>query len=539
MSKVSIDYKELKSASNKIIKAYEKLDNTINKYNINITQIHTLKIDDQVRAASNDLTRCISQEKKLLQSNNEELLDIISKVKAWDTKRTKKSIVKYIKSNDSNKVTKKYKKLVSLLGAKKAKKFLENKASKLGYNVKISKNVVSLTKKKTKSSATLAKSTGAVVTNTKSIVSTVKSTSTTTSTSTSTSTTKKQKIKRLKQKLRKNLKNGNLVAAATTYSSLVALIGEDKAKAYLKKLGYSVTNKNGKVTISKTSTKKTKTDTKDDENSDKTQDEDGTDSDTTSDEISDTTSDDDTSITDNEEDISDDNSSSNESVATETVNQEEQDTTLVEQTSNKEESYNYNTKTQEVSTSTNGDDTSNQSSTDNTNSTHENTTVVDTEVDEANTLSEKEELESSNNVISITDDDDSFSSSKSSSSLGSAVPIGLGAIATGAAAVAGVRYVKSRHENQEEYDEGYDDEDNNLTNENQYVDSAQYDTDNNYLEDEYLGPAGSSYTDVDLELEEDAITNNLEESYIDPEELEESLNADFEDDSVLKELNNY
>lgn len=545
MSKVSIDYKELKSASNKILKSYEKLDSCIGKYSINMTQIHDLKIDDQVRAAYNDLTKCISQEKKLLQNNNEELLDIISKIKSWDTKRTKKSLVKYIKSNDSSKVTTKYKKLVSLLGAKKAQKYLKNQASKLGYNVKISENVVSLTKKKTTSSSTLAKSTGAVVTNTKTIVSTIKSTSTGTDKTKTTTTTKKEKIQRLKQKLRKYLKNGNLTAAATTYSSLVALMGEDKAKAYLKKLGYKATKKNGKVTISKIS----KESTKKKETTDKDKDTTNEEKDTTSSDTSDndkTTEDskvenneqttDDSSTTNDEQNTQDNN---NEAVATETVTKEEQ-STKVEQTPNKEQNYNYNTTTQEVGTSANVD-AATESTTDNSNNANNTNSVdINTEVNDTNTNSKVTESKGNNNVISITEDDDSFSSSsKTSSGLGAAVPIGLGAIATGAAAVAGVRYVKSRRESQEDYDENYDDENNNLTSENQYIDSAQYDTDNSYMDDNYLGPAGSSYTDVDLDLEEDAMINNIEESYIDPEELEESLDADFEDDSVLKELNNY
>lgn len=543
MSKVSIDYKELKNASNKILKSYEKLDSCISKYNINMTQIHVLKIDDQVRAAYNDLTKCISQEKKLLQNNNEELLDIISKIKSWDTKRTKKSLVKYIKSNDSTKVTTKYKKLVSLLGAKKAQKYLKNQASKLGYNVKISESVVSLTKKKITSASTLAKSTGAVVTNTKTIVSTIQSTSTTSTDKTKTTSTKKEKIQRLKQKLRKYLKNENLTAAATTYSSLVALMGEDKAKAYLKKLGYKATKKNGKVTISKISketTKKTETADKDkntikdekDTTSDGNSDNDKPTEDNKAENDKQTT--DDSSTTNNEQNTQDNN---NEAVATETVTKEEQ-STIVEQTPNKEK--NYNTTTQEVSTSANGDVVTESTTDNSTDANNTNSVDTNTEVNDTNTNSAVTEGKGNNNVISITEDDDSFSSSsKTSSGLGAAVPIGLGAIATGAAAVAGVRYVKSRHENQEDYDENYDDENNNLTSENQYVDSAQYDTDSSYMDDNYLGPAGSSYTDVDLDLEEDAILNNSEESYIDPEELEESLDADFEDDSVLKELSNY
>ena len=115
--------------------------------------------------------------------------------------------------------------------------------------------------------------------------------------------------------------------------------------------------------------------------------------------------------------------------------------------------------------------------------------------------------------------------------MGAAVPIGLGAIAAGAAAVAGVRYVKNRHDNQEEYDEEYDDEDNKLEDSNdQYVDSAQYSNENDYTSDDYLGPAGSTYTDVN--------SNDTEDNYVDPEELEaDSDDSDFSNDKVLEQLN--
>lgn len=148
-------------------------------------------------------------------------------------------------------------------------------------------------------------------------------------------------------------------------------------------------------------------------------------------------------------------------------------------------------------------------------------------VDNSNKVIEKKP---STNVVSIKDD--TTTSTKKSNGMGAAIPIGLGAIATGAAAVAGVRYVKNRHDNQEEYDEDYDDEDNQLDDNNsEYVDSAEYNNESDYNDDDYLGPAGSSYTDVDSN------DNNNDDNYVDPEELEMDTDDDFSDDAVLEQLN--
>lgn len=110
-------------------------------------------------------------------------------------------------------------------------------------------------------------------------------------------------------------------------------------------------------------------------------------------------------------------------------------------------------------------------------------------------------------------------SSKKSSGLGAAVPIGLGIAATGAAAVAGVRYVKNKKLN-EDYDENYDDENNDVYNDEVPSDSA-------YMADDYLGPEGSSYTEVPDDNE-----------YTDAEALEEEAGvSDFSEDAALNELN--
>ena len=158
------------------------------------------------------------------------------------------------------------------------------------------------------------------------------------------------------------------------------------------------------------------------------------------------------------------------------------------------------------------------------NTTDKNTSIID------NSGKELPKHNKTNGKV-ITIDDDVPNVTKKSNGIGAAIPIGLGAIAAGAAATAGVRYVKNRHDNQEEYDEEYDDENNALDdNNNQYVDSAEYNSGDDYTSDDYLGPAGSTYTDVNA--------NDTEDNYVDPEELEtDSDDSDFSNDKVLEQLN--
>lgn len=133
----------------------------------------------------------------------------------------------------------------------------------------------------------------------------------------------------------------------------------------------------------------------------------------------------------------------------------------------------------------------------------------------SSTSSSKKDIDDISSISSST----SSSSSKKSSGLGAAVPIGLGIAATGAAAVAGVRYVKNKKLN-EDYDENYDDENNDVYNDEIPSDSA-------YMADDYLGPEGSSYTEVPNDNE-----------YTDAEALEEEAGtSDFSEDAALNELN--
>ena len=133
----------------------------------------------------------------------------------------------------------------------------------------------------------------------------------------------------------------------------------------------------------------------------------------------------------------------------------------------------------------------------------------------SSTSSSKKDIDDISSISSST----SSSSSKKSSGLGAAVPIGLGIAATGAAAVAGVRYVKNKKLN-EDYDENYDDENNDVYSDEIPSDSA-------YMADDYLGPEGSSYTEVPNDNE-----------YTDAEALEEEAGtSDFSEDAALNELN--
>lgn len=294
------------------------------------------------------------------------------------------------------------------------------------------------------------------------------------------------------QKLENLLKNGTITSETTAlYDTLKTLGKGDEADSLLKKYGYVASkDANGNTVISKIKSETTKTDSSKIPNNSNT-DKKNSDSDT-------------------------------EVVASE-----------VKPTDNKKENNSnknsYTTVNRKEYSSGNRKDISgnnNASTTQNTETKPGTSNATNAIKDNSNKVLDRKDK---TNVINITDD--STSNSKKSGGMGAAVPIGLGAIAAGAAAVAGVRYVKNRHDNQEEYDEEYDDEDNKLEDSNdQYVDSAQYSNENDYTSDDYLGPAGSTYTDVN--------SNDIEDNYVDPEELEaDSDDSDFSNDKVLEQLN--
>lgn len=119
---------------------------------------------------------------------------------------------------------------------------------------------------------------------------------------------------------------------------------------------------------------------------------------------------------------------------------------------------------------------------------------------------------------------------KESKSSNIAIPIGLGVAATGAAAVAGVRFVKNRKQN-EDVDETYDDENNDID------DYESGSDDSEYMKDDYLGPAGSMYTDTDLPEDNELSEIPDDTQYTDAGQLEEELeDDDFSEDEVLNDL---
>lgn len=294
------------------------------------------------------------------------------------------------------------------------------------------------------------------------------------------------------QKLENLLKNGTITSETTAlYDTLKTLGMGDEADSLLKKYGYVASkDANGNTIISKIKSGSTENDS--------------------------------TKVPSGSDTDKKNNDSDTEVVASE-----------VKPTDNKKENNSnknsYTTVNRKEYSSGNRKDISgnnNASTTQNTETKPGTSNATNTIKDNSNKVLDRKDK---TNVINITDD--STSNSKKSGGMGAAVPIGLGAIAAGAAAVAGVRYVKNRHDNQEEYDEEYDDEDNKLEDSNdQYVDSAQYSNENDYTSDDYLGPAGSTYTDVN--------SNDIEDNYVDPEELEaDSDDSDFSNDKVLEQLN--
>ena len=112
-----------------------------------------------------------------------------------------------------------------------------------------------------------------------------------------------------------------------------------------------------------------------------------------------------------------------------------------------------------------------------------------------------------------------------------AIPIGLGVAAAGAAAVAGVRFVKNRKQN-DDSEETYDDENNNLD------DYESGSDDSEYMKDDYLGPSGSMYTDTDFE--DDELSEVPDDTkYNDAAHLEEQIEDDsdaFTEDEILNDL---
>lgn len=300
------------------------------------------------------------------------------------------------------------------------------------------------------------------------------------------------------------LQKGDLVSAAKAYKFLKTFGKQAEADALLAKYGYKATEKNGEYVISKIEEEKPQDDSTPDteEENDVPNEEEVIADETTEEE----TTEEETPKEDTV--ISDDDNKNEDTVVTPTPNNNDNGNN----NGGNNTSYNSTSSNQNVVENTSTDISG-------TDATTETETITDSTTGTEEIIKDKIADDSKTNVVTITDDSET-TTTKKSSGLGAAVPIGLGTIAAGAAAVAGVRYVKNRHENQEEYSEEYDDENNNLDSDSEYQDSAQYDNGSTYMDDDYLGP-------ID--------TASSEDGYVDPTDLEEI--EELSDDSVLEELN--
>lgn len=387
------------------------------------------------------------------------------------------------------------------------------------------------TKKDTKNKAT----TGAVASTVSKTITSKKEVKATNAKVTKKTTSKATTVASLKKRLKKALKKGDASAVAA-YTLLASAIGKKKAKAYANKLGYNVKYKNNKAVSLNKMKEKDILNVGKESNKDK-----------------DTNNTNNTTTTDKNENREPSN----------TINGNNTDTNINNDNNNNNNTQdnkndvvanedNINTKPEQPSTPS---ENNNEASTNNTNSSSNNyikeeessgnnasvnggTGVEDngniSDVQEGNMGNDipadldddLDELPKKKNKVTTIDTDTEVKETKKSGGLRAAVPLGLGTIATGAAAVAGVRYLKNRNES-ENYDdsEDYDQE---------YIDSAEYASD----EDEYSGPSGSIYTDVSENSVDDLYTENeLEESYIDPDNLEEENDDDFSNDKAFEEIN--
>lgn len=300
------------------------------------------------------------------------------------------------------------------------------------------------------------------------------------------------------------LQKGDLVSAAKAYKFLKTFGKQAEADALLVKYGYKATEKNGEYVISKIEEEKTQEDSnpETEEENDVPNEEEVIADETTEEETTEE------EIPKEDTVISDDDNKNEDTVVTPTPNNNDNgNNNGGNNTSYNSTSSNQNA-IENTSTGISGSD-----------ATTETETIIDATAGTEEIIKDKIDDDSKTNVVTITDDSET-TTTKKSSGLGAAVPIGLGTIAAGAAAVAGVRYVKNRHENQEEYSEEYDDENNNLDSDSEYQDSAQYDNGSTYMDDDYLGPIDTAFS---------------EDGYVDPTDLEEI--EELSDDSVLEELN--
>lgn len=484
---------------------------------------------------------CLNESKNSVVSTNYYLKELKSTLKAWDSdyneiKKLKSTLKKNNSSKNLSKMQTNYKKLVKLIGVDEAKAYVKKLNADIVFSSN-SKSILSFKKKRSSASTSTATSatTLTTVVSKPVAVSTTKKVKSTKSKVSKKATSNASAVASLKKALKNSLKNGD-ASAVSLYGVLVSAIGKKNASKYVSKLGYKARYKDGTVVaITKkniqSSTKTTAKQTTNDSNNNETviaQDSTSEDEINTTDAEDNTTTDTIDTGNNTEDDSnsnvdSDQNADDNSGTVTEVVAEEEpaSDTSDTSTSSSNNENYNGDTSYEESSNnepesavSTDSESTENDTSNGATLGTEED----DSELDD--TTTEKK----ASKVVTIDDDSDtdiSESGSGKSSSLGVAVPLGLGAIGTGAAAVAGVRYIKNRHNNSEEYQDDYDGTSTTgFGEESQYVDSAQYESDDLYG-DQYSGPAGSTYQDVDATDTNDFNDqSNSRVRYVDPEELE-------------------
>lgn len=513
---------------------YNKLNSYLKKYTNNVNKVYSsyANIKSALNVVCDDIDKAIRKINKIVSAYK--LLEKQSKKKFGDRSATRVQ-----------------KQLTTLLKNGVSAKKIKSIAKELGYNVIISGKTVSIIRRRVNSS----KNTNATQVSKK-------------------TKSKLSAVATLKKDLKKALKEGKKKKAFGIYKSLVSVIGVDKAKKYLNNLGYKVgKNDDGSKVIKKI---KSKDDSKNKDNSSKDSDDgsDSKDSDNSenssdseqsdksdepennndSDGLDEPTNDD----SDNSsEPINDDSNNSNEPINGDQSNgQPTNDSVATPSDDNASASANTSTSTYDSSNDSSSSGSSYNYSSDvdsgsGNDSSGDGLIFDDSTSDEGVTDVDASKLVPSDSgddsiiddsVVSTPtkrvktlEDDSTTSSSKSSgkSGLSAAVPLGLGVVATGAAAVAGARYIKHRKDSSYE-DENYDDENNNLDEGNDYSytdNSSNYD--DSYMSDDYLGPAGSSYTDTNLD-ENSNNSDSVSDSYIDSEEYEDDSN---DDDLVLRDLN--
>lgn len=503
-------------------KPYNKLNSYLKEYTENVNKLYDsyANIKSALNVVCDDIDKAIRKINKII--NAYMSLEKQSKKKFGDRSATRVQ-----------------KQLTTLLKSGVSAKKIKSIAKELGYNVIISGKTVSIIRRRVNSS----KNTNATqVKKTKSKLSTVAT---------------------LKKDLKKALKEGKKKKAFSIYKSLVSVIGADKAKKYLNNLGYKVgKNDDGSKVIKKI---KPKDDSKNNDNS-------SNDSDNGSDNSNDSEQPDKSDEPENNNDsdgldepTNDDSDNSSEPINDDSNNSDEptnDDQSNGQPTDDSVATPSDDNASANTSTSTSTYDSSNDSSSSGTSynyssdvdsgsdidSSGDGLIFDDSTSDEGVTDVDASKLVPSDSTIDDSvvstptkrvktlEDDSTTSSSKSSgkSGVSAAVPLGLGVVATGAAAVAGARYIKHRKDSSYE-DENYDDENNNLDEGNDYSytdNSSNYD--DSYMSDDYLGPAGSSYTDTNLDETSDD-SDNVSDGYIDSDEYEDDSND--EDDLVLKDLN--